>query len=83
MNEANQTRKFRAVLADDERLMREQLRGRLIEVWPDLDIIAEARNGLEAVELVREHHPDLVFLDIRMPGLNGCLLYTSPSPRDS
>ncbi len=71
MNEANQTRKFRAVLADDERLMREQLRGRLIEVWPDLDIIAEARNGLEAVELVREHHPDLVFLDIRMPGLNG------------
>jgi len=63
--------RVRAVLADDERLMREQLRGRLMEVWPDLDIVAEAKNGLEAVELVREHHPDLVFLDIRMPGLTG------------
>jgi len=61
----------RAVLADDERLMREQLRSRLTEVWPELEIVAEAKNGLEAVELVREHHPDLVFLDIRMPGLTG------------
>ncbi|MDT9000021.1 LytTR family DNA-binding domain-containing protein [Paucibacter sp. APW11] len=63
--------RVRAVLADDERLMREQLRSRLIEVWPDLDIVAEAKNGLEAVELCREHKPDLVFLDIRMPGLTG------------
>jgi len=63
--------RVRAVLADDERLMREQLRGRLMEVWPDLEIVAEAKNGLEAVELVREHRPDLVFLDIRMPGLTG------------
>ncbi|PZP32494.1 MAG: DNA-binding response regulator [Roseateles depolymerans] len=62
---------IRAVLADDERLMREQLRSRLTEVWPELDIVAEARNGLEAVELVKEHKPDLVFLDIRMPGLTG------------
>jgi DNA-binding LytR/AlgR family response regulator len=61
----------RAVLADDERLMREQLRSRLTEVWPELDIVAEAKNGLEAVELTREHKPDLVFLDIRMPGLTG------------
>jgi DNA-binding LytR/AlgR family response regulator len=58
-------------LADDERLMREQLRGRLAEVWPELEIVAEAKNGLEAVELVRQHRPDLVFLDIRMPGLTG------------
>jgi DNA-binding LytR/AlgR family response regulator len=63
--------RVRAILADDERLMREQLRSRLTEVWPDLDIVAEAKNGLEAVELVREHRPDLVFLDIRMPGLTG------------
>ena len=62
---------IRAVLADDERLMREQLRSRLMEVWPELDIVAEAKNGLEAVELTREHKPDLVFLDIRMPGLTG------------
>ena len=60
-----------AVLADDERLMREQLRARLAEVWPDLQIVAEARNGLEAVQLVDEHRPDIVFLDIRMPGLTG------------
>ncbi|MBV8604669.1 MAG: response regulator transcription factor [Pelomonas sp.] len=63
--------KIRAVLADDERLMREQLRTRLGEVWPDLEIVAEARNGEEAVALVQEHRPDLVFLDIRMPGLTG------------
>ncbi len=62
---------IRAVLADDERLMREQLRSRLTEVWPELEIVAEAKNGLEAVELTREHKPDLVFLDIRMPGLTG------------
>ena len=61
----------RAVIADDERLMREQLRARLAEVWPDLQIVAEARNGLEAVDLVAQHRPELVFLDIRMPGLTG------------
>jgi DNA-binding LytR/AlgR family response regulator len=61
----------RAVLADDERLMRDQLRARLAEVWPELEIVAEARNGLEAVELVAEQRPDVVFLDIRMPGLSG------------
>jgi DNA-binding LytR/AlgR family response regulator len=61
----------RAVLADDERLMREQLRARLAEVWPELQLVAEARNGLEAVQLVAEHRPDIVFLDIRMPGLTG------------
>lgn len=61
----------RAVLADDERLMREQLRARLAEVWPELQIVAEAKNGLEAVQLVAEHRPDIVFLDIRMPGLSG------------
>jgi DNA-binding LytR/AlgR family response regulator len=61
----------RAVIADDERLMREQLRTRLAEVWPELQIVAEARNGLEAVEMVREHRPEVVFLDIRMPGATG------------
>jgi DNA-binding LytR/AlgR family response regulator len=61
----------RAVLADDERLMREQLRARLAEVWPGLQIVAEAKNGLEAVQLVEQHRPEVVFLDIRMPGLTG------------
>ena len=62
---------IRAVLADDERLMREQLRLRLSQAWPALDIVGEARNGLEAVELVSQHRPEVVFLDIRMPGLSG------------
>ena len=61
----------RALIADDERLMREQLRARLREVWPALEIVAEARNGEEAVALTREHQPDIVFLDIRMPVLTG------------
>jgi len=61
----------RALIADDERLMREQLRARLSEVWPELEIVAEAKNGLEAVALTEQHHPDIVFLDIRMPGLTG------------
>jgi DNA-binding LytR/AlgR family response regulator len=63
--------RVRAILADDERLMREQLRARLAESWPELEIVAEARNGLEAVDLVAQHHPEVVFLDIRMPGLTG------------
>ena len=71
MNTANTPTPVRAVIADDERLMREQLRARLAEVWPALQIVAEARNGLEAVELVNQHRPELVFLDIRMPGLTG------------
>ena len=61
----------RALIADDERLMREQLRARLAEVWPELEIVGEARNGVEAVEMTAQSHPDLVFLDIRMPGMTG------------
>ena len=61
----------RALIADDERLLREQLRARLAEVWPELQIVAEAKNGTEAVALTEEHHPELVFLDIRMPGMTG------------
>ena len=71
MNAPNAASAPRAVLADDERLMREQLRARLVDVWPELEIVAEARNGQEAVDLVAQHRPDVVFLDIRMPGLTG------------
>ena len=60
-----------ALLADDERLLREQLRARLAEVWPELELVAEAKNGAEAVALTEQHHPDIVFLDIRMPGMTG------------
>jgi DNA-binding LytR/AlgR family response regulator len=60
-----------AIIADDERLMRDQLRLRLSEAWPELEILAEAKNGEEAVSLVAEHKPDFTFLDIRMPGKTG------------
>jgi DNA-binding LytR/AlgR family response regulator len=59
------------VLADDERLMREQLRARLAEAWPSCRSSAEAKNGAEGGELVEQHRPDVVFLDIRMPGMTG------------
>ena len=62
---------LRAVIADDERLLREQLQARLRESWPDLDICGVARDGLEAVKMADELRPDVVFLDIRMPGLTG------------
>jgi DNA-binding LytR/AlgR family response regulator len=60
-----------AIIADDERLMRDQLRMRLAEVWPELEIVGEAKNGDEAVQLVGQLRPDLTFLDIRMPGKTG------------
>ncbi|MBJ7314285.1 LytR/AlgR family response regulator transcription factor [Rugamonas sp. CCM 8940] len=60
-----------AIIADDERLMRDQLRMRLGQVWPELEIIGEAKNGDEAVELVDQLKPDFTFLDIRMPGKTG------------
>ncbi|HTP46413.1 MAG TPA: LytTR family DNA-binding domain-containing protein [Casimicrobiaceae bacterium] len=60
-----------AVVADDERLMREQIIGRLKEAWPELVIVGEAANGREAVALVHSQEPDIAFLDIRMPGMDG------------
>jgi len=60
-----------ALIADDEAPMRDQLRARLQEAWPELRIVAEAANGVEAVALGLEHKPDIAFLDIRMPGMGG------------
>ena len=60
-----------ALIADDEAPMRDLLRARLATVWPDLQIVAEAANGVEAVELGEKLRPDIAFLDIRMPGLSG------------
>jgi len=62
---------IRALIADDERLMREQLRAALGRVWPGLEIVAEAKNGEEALAAVDEQCPDIAFLDIRMPGFSG------------
>ena len=60
-----------ALIADDEAPMREQLRMRLQEAWPELRIVAEAANGMEAVAMAGVQQPDIVFLDIRMPGMGG------------
>jgi DNA-binding LytR/AlgR family response regulator len=60
-----------ALIADDEPLLREALRRQLAEVWPALEIVAEARNGREAMRLFDERHPDICFLDVHMPGLSG------------
>jgi len=60
-----------AILAEDEPLLRAQLRARLAEVWPELRIVAEAGNGVEALALFDVHGPDVMFLDIRMPEKSG------------
>jgi DNA-binding LytR/AlgR family response regulator len=60
-----------ALIADDEAPMREQLRARLAEVWAELEVVALASNGIEAVEMAARHQPQIAFLDIRMPGMGG------------
>lgn len=64
-------RQLRAIIADDEEQLRTYLKTRLDEVWPDLILCGEARNGIEALGLIEEKKPDIAFLDIRMPGLTG------------
>ena len=60
-----------ALIADDEPLLRERLTAQLGRLWPELEIVAQARNGREAVALFEQHQPDVVFLDIHMPGQTG------------
>ncbi len=60
-----------ALIADDEPLLRQRLRSHLAQLWPELSFVDDARNGPEALELFELHQPQLVFLDIHMPGLNG------------
>src|SRR6266700_568652 len=59
-----------AILVDDEKLASEELAYQLKE-FPDVEIIATASNGLEALKLIEDLEPDLVFLDVQMPGLDG------------
>ena len=60
-----------ALIAEDEPLMRERLKEKLAEAWPELQVVAEAEDGDQAIALFNEHRPLLAFLDIRMPGLSG------------
>jgi DNA-binding LytR/AlgR family response regulator len=60
-----------ALIAEDEPMLRSQLKSRLADAWPELAIIAEAANGADALAMVDAHQPDIVFLDIRMPVKSG------------
>ncbi len=59
-----------ALIIDDEQLARDELKY-LLDSVGDVEVIAQGANGIEAVNLIEEHHPDLVFLDVQMPGLDG------------
>jgi DNA-binding LytR/AlgR family response regulator len=60
-----------ALIADDEEAPRAQLRAALALAWPELRIVGEATNGVDAWDLFLEHEPEVCFLDVRMPGLSG------------
>jgi DNA-binding LytR/AlgR family response regulator len=60
-----------ALIADDEPLLRDQLAAHLARLWPELQVVARARNGREAVELFEELRPQVAFLDVHMPGMSG------------
>ncbi len=59
-----------AIIVDDEQLARDEL-AYLLKNAGDVNVVAQGKNGLEAVSLIKEHNPDLVFLDVQMPGLDG------------
>ncbi len=59
-----------AVIVDDEQLARDEL-AYLLKSIGDVNVVAQGKNGLEAISLIKEHTPDLVFLDVQMPGLDG------------
>ncbi|EOW6613663.1 LytR/AlgR family response regulator transcription factor [Vibrio fluvialis] len=63
-----------ALIADDEPLLRRHLNQSLADVWPQLTVVATADNGETALEAIHQHQPDIVFLDIRMPKLDGMAL---------
>ena len=60
-----------ALIADDEPLLRKSLTRMLATAWPELEVVAQARNGREAIELFEAQKPDVCFLDVHMPGLSG------------
>jgi two-component system, LytTR family, response regulator LytT len=59
-----------AVIVDDEQLARDEL-AYLLKDESEIEVVGQGKNGLEAVQLIKEHNPDLVFLDVQMPGLDG------------
>ncbi|MEZ8756933.1 LytR/AlgR family response regulator transcription factor [Vibrio splendidus] len=72
-----------AIIADDEALLRRHLDKSLAEVWPELEIVSKAQNGLEAMQSIQQLKPDVAFLDIRMPELDGISLAKQLNKLDS
>jgi len=60
-----------ALIADDEPLLRDALARQLAQAWPELDVVAQARNGREAIKYFEARRPDVCFLDVHMPGVSG------------
>src|SRR5512141_1384576 len=60
-----------AIIAEDEPILRTQLKAKLAKLWPELAIVADVGDGELALEAIVEHHPQLAFLDIRMPEMTG------------
>jgi len=58
------------IIVDDEKPAREEL-AFLLKAFPEIHLQAQGKNGLEAINLIKEHSPDLLFLDVQMPGLDG------------
>ena len=61
----------KAVIAEDEANLRDELREALVALWPELEISAVAADGIQALHLLEQHAPDVLFLDIQMPGMSG------------
>jgi DNA-binding LytR/AlgR family response regulator len=60
-----------ALLVEDETVLRGELRAALVGLWPELDVIGQVGTGIEAVQLIERRMPDMLFLDIQMPGMSG------------
>jgi DNA-binding LytR/AlgR family response regulator len=71
----------RAIIAEDEPVLRTGLKKLLTAVWPEVEIVAVAKDGSQAMQLLGEHHPDVLFLDIQMPGLSGLEVARAASNR--
>ncbi|HUQ29548.1 MAG TPA: LytTR family DNA-binding domain-containing protein [Usitatibacter sp.] len=61
----------KAIVAEDEALLRDELVSLLRQAWPELEIVAQCEDGAAALDAIDTHHPDVAFLDIRMPGITG------------